>query len=133
MNVRAAPSAPSLAPHDTVALAHALHGDPFRLLGPHDTPAGPIVRAFLPGAESVDVLRRSDHARIGRLEAGDNGLFKGVVSERAPYLLRIAWPGAVQETEDPYSFGPLLGDIDLHLFNEGRHFELTLALAANGM
>jgi 1,4-alpha-glucan branching enzyme len=131
MNVRAAPSAPSLDPHDTEALAHALHGDPFRLLGPHDTPAGPIVRAFLPGAESVDVLRRSDRTRIGRLEAGDNGLFKGVVSERAPYLLRIAWPGAVQETEDPYSFGPLLGDIDLHLFNEGRHFELARALGAN--
>ena len=59
MNVRAAPSAPPLDRHDTEALAHALHGDPFRLLGPHDTPAGPVVRAFLPGAESVDVLRRS--------------------------------------------------------------------------
>src|ERR1043166_8353275 len=108
MNVRAAPSVPSPDRHDTEALTHALHGDPFRLLGPHDTPAGPVVRAFLPGAESVDVLRRRDGARIGRLEASD-GLFQGVVSERTPYLLRIAWPDAVQETEDPYSFGPLLG------------------------
>src|ERR1043165_6092569 len=133
MNVRAAPSALPLDLHDIEALASALHGDPFRVLGPHDTPAGPVVRAFLPGASSVDVVRRPDGARIGRLEAGDNGLFQGIVNERAPYLLRIAWPGAVQETEDPYSFGPVLGDIDLHLFNEGRHFELTLALAANGM
>ena len=133
MNVRAAPSAPPLDRHDTEALAHALHGDPFRLLGPHDTPAGPVVRAFLPGATTVDVLRRGDGARIGRLEASDNGLFHGVVSERTPYLLRIAWPGAVQETEDPYSFGPVLGDIDLHLFNEGRHFELAKALGANVM
>ena len=133
MNVRAAPSAPSLDRHETEALAHALHGDPFRLLGPHETEAGPIVRAFLPGAMSVDVLRRPDGALIGRLEAGDNGLFQGIVNERTPYLLHVAWPGAVQETEDPYSFGPVLGDVDLHLFNEGRHFELAKALGANVM
>jgi hypothetical protein len=37
----------------------------------------------------------------------------------------------VQETEDPYSFGPVLGELDLHLFNEGRHFDLADALGAN--
>src|SRR5204862_355527 len=47
-----------------------------------------------------------------------------------PYLLRISWPDAVQETEDPFSFGPLLGDLDLHLYNEGRHFELAEHLGA---
>ena len=52
------------------------------------------------------------------------------MSDAAPYLLRINWPGGLQETEDPYSFGPLLGDIDLHLFNEGRHFRLAHALGA---
>ena len=36
----------------------------------------------------------------------------------------------MQETEDPYSFGVLLGDLDLHLFNEGRHFELARCLGA---
>src|SRR5262249_46268414 len=51
--------------------------------------------------------------------------------DRGAYLLRIAWPDAAQETEDPYSFGPLLGDLDLHLFNEGRHFELAEAFGAN--
>ena len=40
------------------ALAHALHGDPFRVLGPHDTPAGSR-RARLPAgrASRVEVLR----------------------------------------------------------------------------
>ena len=37
----------------------------------------------------------------------------------------------MQETEDPYSFGSLLGDLDLHLFNEGRHFELASHLGAS--
>ena len=57
--------------------------------------------------------------------AVDAGLFENFMQDRAPYRLRIFWPQGVQETEDPYSFGLLLGDIDLHLFNEGRHFELA--------
>jgi 1,4-alpha-glucan branching enzyme len=130
MNVRAAPL-PPVDRADTDALAHAVHGDPFRVLGPHDTPAGQVVRAFLPTAESAEVLRRSDGARIGRLEHSENGLFQGMVSERTPYLLRIQWPDAMQETEDPYSFDPLLGDLDLHLFSEGRHFKLAEALGAS--
>jgi len=114
------------------ALAQARHGDPFRVLGPHDGPSGRTIRAFLPGAKAVEVLRRSDGAVIGELHEGRSpGLFEGAVGAPVPYLLRIVWPGAVQETEDPYSFGPVVGDLDLHLFNEGRHFELARALGAN--
>ncbi|MGH7042241.1 MAG: 1,4-alpha-glucan branching protein GlgB, partial [Acetobacteraceae bacterium] len=70
-------------------------------------------------------------AFLGELAPGEPaGLFAGRVASGVPYLLRIHWPGAVQETEDPYSFGPLLGDLDLYLFNEGRHFELAFALGA---
>jgi 1,4-alpha-glucan branching enzyme len=129
MNVRAEPL-PPVDRAETDALAHATHGDPFRVLGSHETAAGPVVRAFLPTAESAEVLRRSDGARIGRLEHTENGLFQGQVSERTPYLLRIKWPGVMQETEDPYSFDPLLSDLDLHLFSEGRHFKLAEALGA---
>ena len=50
-----------------------------------------------------------------------------------PYRLRIHWPAGEQETEDPYAFGLLLGDLDLHLFNEGRHFELAFCLGSQAM
>jgi 1,4-alpha-glucan branching enzyme len=134
MNVRTTPAVPPLDPREVEALEHARHGDPFRVLGMHRSQGGPYVRAFLPGAEAVEVLRRPDGARIGRLAGAGNGLFHGMVSEHAPYRLRITWPGGtVQETEDPYSFAPVLGDIDMHLFNEGRHFELAHALGANVM
>ncbi|HYC64817.1 MAG TPA: 1,4-alpha-glucan branching protein GlgB [Reyranellaceae bacterium] len=116
---------------DAHALAEARHGDPFKVLGPHDGPKGRVIRAFLPGARGVEVARRDDGAALGRLLHTEEGMFEGCVTESAPYLLRVAWPGAVQETEDPYSFGPLLGDLDLHLFNEGRHFELAQAFGAN--
>ncbi|MGE5151534.1 MAG: 1,4-alpha-glucan branching protein GlgB [Rhodospirillaceae bacterium] len=116
------------------ALAYGRHGDPFKVLGPRDTSTGRVIRAFLPGANGVEVLRRSDRSAIGRLEpAQPDGFFEGTVTDRAPYLFRIRWPGAVQETEDPYSFGPVLGELDLHLFNEGRHFEMAKIMGAHAM
>jgi 1,4-alpha-glucan branching enzyme len=134
MTLHASIAAPRLDAREAEALAQALHGDPFRVLGPHDTPSGRVVRALLPGATGVEVLRRRDRAVLGRLEQSEpHGLFAGIVSDGSPYLLRINWAGAVQETEDPYAFGPALGDLDLHLFNEGRHFELAQALGANAV
>ena len=116
------------------ALAGARHSNPFQVLGPHETDKGRLIRTFLPGAVGVEVLRRADGRSIGELrQQNSNGLFEGFVSDPTPYLLRIKWPEAIQETEDPYSFGLLLGDLDLHLFNEGRHFELTSAMGANAM
>jgi 1,4-alpha-glucan branching enzyme len=116
------------------AIAAARHGDPFKVLGPRDTSVGRVIRAFLPGAQAVEVLRRSDRTPIGWLAHNEpSGLFVGTVTDRAPYFFRITWPDAIQETEDPYSFGALLGDLDLHLFNEGRHFELASAFGANAM
>ena len=123
-----------LDPESTRALAHATHDNPFAVLGPHDTPEGRVIRAFLPGATKVEALRSSDGAVLTALELrGEHGLFESLALDRAPYRLRIFWPDAVQETEDPYSFGLLLGDVDLHLFNEGRHFELAHCLGAQAM
>ena len=112
------------------ALAQANHGDPFAVLGPHDTENGRIIRAFLPGAIKVELLRHDDSI-LAPLEPGEqDGLFENLIAEKVHYRLRIHWPNGIQETEDPYSFGALLGDIDLHLFNEGRHFGLARCLGA---
>jgi 1,4-alpha-glucan branching enzyme len=116
------------------AIAHAAHDNPFAVLGPHDTPDGRVIRALLPGAEKVEVVRRSDGAVLAPLEPrSEYGLFESLIQYRGSYRLRVFWPDAVQETEDPYSFGLLVGDIDLHLFNEGRHFELAHCLGAQVM
>ena len=113
------------------ALAHALHPNPFGVLGPHDNPDGHVIRAFLPGARQVEVLRRADQAPWRRSKPPTKaGCLREFVADPSPYLFRIRWPQAVQETEDPYSFGLLLGDMDLFLFNEGRHFELGKTFGA---
>jgi 1,4-alpha-glucan branching enzyme len=116
------------------AVAFGSHHDPFAVLGPHDAEGGHVIRAFLPGARRVDVLRQSDGGVLGSLEpAAEAGLFEGFTRERVPYRFRIFWPDAVQETEDPYAFGLLLGEMDLHLINEGRHFELADCLGAQSL
>jgi 1,4-alpha-glucan branching enzyme len=110
----------------------ALH-DPFAVLGPQVIGGTSMVRAFQPGARSVTVLARADHRRIGVLSLGADGCFVGPVDSDEPYLLSIEWPNATQETEDPYSFGLLLSESDLHLFNEGRLFQAAFTLGANEM
>lgn len=108
------------------ALAAGRFAEPFGYLGPHQTDRGPVVRAYLPGACEVDVLARENLELLGRLSrVGSTELFAGPVTSPVPYLLRIRWPNATQETEDPYAFGPVLGDIDLHLFSEGTHWQLA--------
>jgi 1,4-alpha-glucan branching enzyme len=108
------------------ALVRGRLSDPFTFLGPHDMPQGHVVRTFQPGAKSVEVLARASGDLLGQLAPSASGLFSGLISSAEPYILRIHWPNApVQETEDPYSFGLILGDLDLHLFSEGSHWKLA--------
>ncbi len=119
---------PRLDPGIAAALAHGRFGDPFAVLGPHAGPAGRFVRVFLPGAQTVAVLQGERRTALQASEP--EGLFHGPIGE-GDYLLAIGWPGGEQLTEDPYAFGPLLGDLDLYLIGEGRHGRLADALGAN--
>jgi len=113
------------------ALLAGRHGDPFAVLGPHATPRGRIVRALLPGALRVEVLSTCGDF-LGALEQRQRpGLFSGLAGGNDDYVLRIEWPGAVQVTEDPYSFGPLTGELDLHLVSQGTHDHLYECLGAH--
>ncbi|MBP1842382.1 1,4-alpha-glucan branching enzyme [Rhizobium petrolearium] len=113
------------------ALVEGRHGDPFSILGRHQYGDLTIVRAFLPGALSVQVVEADTSKVLAELETiHEGGLFAGVTGSTTPYLFRIRWPDAVQETEDPYSFAPLLGDLDLHLIAQGTHYELGRTLGA---
>ncbi len=119
----------SLEPEAIRALAEARHGDPFSILGAHAAERGQRIRVFMPEARAVQLLARDDERVFGDLSRTDEaGLFEGTLSPAQPYRLRIVWPGAAGEveqiTEDPYSYPLLLGDVDLYLFNEGRHWQL---------
>ncbi len=114
------------------AIVQARHGDPFAVLGPHDVEGGCAVRAMLPDATRVSLLARDSDALLAELQRIDAaGFWCGVMAGRVPYRLRIELGESERITEDPYAFGPALGDLDIYLLAEGRHRELGRALGAH--
>ena len=103
----------------------AKHHDPFSALGFH----GNTVSVFLPHAEKVQLA--SDQRAFERIEGTDAFILHG---EEIPadYKLLITDKNGQQFTaEDPYRFPTQLGELDLHLFNEGKHSKLYEMLGAH--
>ena len=102
-----------------------------------DGAGGMAVRAFMPEATRLEVVDRVSGAVLGELtRIHSDGLWSGPVSQAAPYRLRAhvsdgAGGERVEECEDPYSFGPLLGELDIDLISEGRHRDLGQVLGAH--
>ena len=109
---------------DLMAILGARHGDPFAILGVHDTDAGIAVRAFVPHAETLEVIGL-DGTLIGSLGSRhSHGFFEGLVpnlESDTQYKLRARNAGGVWEIHDPYAFGPVLGSLDDYLLAEGTH------------
>ena len=103
------------------ALRKGQHGDVFSVLGPHlQADGSTLVRAFLPGAMAVQVTAGA-HAWPLRAVHAD-GVFEGVAGIKGAYQLRVRWhDGGESLIEDPYRFGPVLGDMDVWLLGEGSH------------
>jgi len=118
------------------AIAGGYHGDPFRLLGLHAIAGGGgeetwEVRAFLPQARSVEVLRNGRASAMKKVHP--QGIFAASFEDRPEgYRLRLTLPdGDVVEQEDPYRLGPMLSDFELHLHGEGTHYEAYNSLGAH--
>jgi len=111
------------------AVAEGLSGDPFAVLGRHPAPvggpAGAVVRTLQLHASAVDLVVGDQVIPMERRHP--NGLFAAFVRWEGPlealgYHLRVHEDGAVRDVVDPYQFGPILTDFDLHLFAEGTHY-----------
>ncbi|MGH7043978.1 MAG: 1,4-alpha-glucan branching enzyme, partial [Acetobacteraceae bacterium] len=114
------------------AVVQGRHADPFAVLGPHQTAAGRVVRAFFPTAGRVEAIAAHTGevlAELARIHPA--GLYVGALPADTPYLLRTDDGEGAHETEDPYGFAPLLGAFDLYLLAEGRHHELGSCLGAH--
>ena len=87
------------------------------------------MRALKPLASTV-VVRHG--GRETELTHEHDGVWVGVlpVAEVTDYRLAVAYDGAPIEVDDPYRFLPTLGEVDLHLINEGRHELLWTVLGA---
>ena len=124
-----------LQPHDIELIRQAAHGDPFSVLGPHVLSSGRVsVRAFIPGAAQVLVVAASTQRVLATLaRRHDDGFFERVLTARlqTPYQLHVRWAdGSDVVLEDPYRFGPVLGDMDVWLLGEGTHLRPFEVLGA---
>src|SRR4051812_20107584 len=106
----------------------AAHPDPFRILGPHRVGDNLVVRVFRPDAKEVHVVigEGGETFEATRLDA--DGFFQAVmpgVRRDVDYRLRITdWNDSEHLTVDPYRYGTIMGEVDLHLFAEGNHHQL---------
>ena len=117
------------------ALMRAEHGDPFAVLGPHQTEEGLRVRALLPGAKSVTVMQSESGWPLAELDRqGDSDLFAGLVpasEARLGYRFHVDWGTHSSLLEDPYRFPPVLGETDVWLLAEGTHLRPFEQLGAH--
>lgn len=114
------------------AIVEGRHGDPFSVLGLHKRDGAWVVTAFVPGAERLWVLT----GKAGKAEAaepvpGCDGLFCAKLSRKADYRMRAEGHGATWEFDDPFRFGPVLGEMDEYLLGEGTHKRLWQVLGAH--
>ena len=129
------PAAGSLGTAAIESMIIARHGDPFAVLGHHRSGDVDVVRALIPGALEIEVVAADERSLGTLVRVHDAGLFEGAVgalpSTRPAYRLRVTTQdGGTETIDDPYAFGTLLGDLDLHLIAEGRHRELGRTLGA---
>jgi 1,4-alpha-glucan branching enzyme len=105
------------------------HPDPFGILGPHRLGDDLAVRVFRPDAREVTVvLARKDEQRFPAERLSGEGFFQAIlpgVKRNVNYRLHLTgWDDSTAVVHDPYAYGPIMGDIDLHLFSEGNHLEI---------
>ncbi|MDP5305844.1 1,4-alpha-glucan branching protein GlgB [Paracoccus spongiarum] len=118
----------TLTEHDLALLHEGRHDRPFDVLGPHKQGRRIVVTAFQPDLASLSALTAKGEVPLERI-AGD--VFAGPVGA-GPYRLKaVSGGGVAWEFDDPYRFGPVLGDVDLYLMGEGTHRRLWDALGAH--
>ena len=111
------------------------HHDPHSVLGAHEYGDHTVIRVLRPNALEVAALIGNERYTFSHVE---DALFAVAVpfTGLIDYRLELSYPGGdgsphVSTVADPYRFLPTLGEVDLHLFSEGRHERLWEVLGAH--
>ncbi len=114
-------------PADAAAVTEGRLDNPFSVLGPHYRGVSGRLVVFDPHAEAM----AAGEVPLAPVP-GHAGVFVGEVGP-GPYVLRARGGGREWTCEDPFRFGPVLGEIDEYLLGEGTHRRLWQALGAHVM
>jgi 1,4-alpha-glucan branching enzyme len=116
------------------AIVAGIHADPFAVLGPHRAGGGSVVRAFLPQASRAWLMPAGASGAAAEMTMlHPAGFFVVSLPGAAPtsYRLRVEKGDRTVELEDPYRFGLLLGELDMHLIAAGDHRQLYRIMGAH--
>jgi 1,4-alpha-glucan branching enzyme len=108
------------------------HPDPFDVLGCHRQGSQWQIRALLPATAEAEVVIAGKGRPMERLP--DTDFFTCKVAQKAVPAYQLRWRpagGDWRQAPDPYQFGPTIGDLDLHLFAEGKHEHIYRILGAH--
>lgn len=109
-------------------------GDPFSILGQHLENGTWIFRTLQPHAKSVTLLDEKENV-IAEAERVYGAVFEYQFSKAknfTPYKLKITLHNdSSYITSDPYAFLPVLGEMDLYLYGEGKHLNIYDKLGAH--
>jgi len=108
------------------------HHDPFEILGCHRVGRQWRLRALLPGSAEAQVVIDGQYHAMVRKPHTD--FFTLSVPGAAVPDYQLRWrrdQGEWLQGHDPYRFAPVVGDLDLHLFAEGRHEHLYRVMGAH--
>jgi 1,4-alpha-glucan branching enzyme len=123
------------------ALVSGRHGDPFGLLGPHPRERGPgvMVRALQPAARELTLRLRHPTTRdVPMTRVHPDGVFEATLDDVQPGAIDYRFvmqfgSGVTIERGDPYNYGQIITDFDLHLFGEGTHLNAYDKLGAHAV
>ena len=114
------------------AIVEGRHGDPFSVLGLHRRDGTWVVTAFVPGADHLSVLTGKAGKPVPATPVpGCDGLFCAALPKQVAYRLRAEGHGTTWDFDDPFRFGPVLGEMDEYLLGEGTHKRLWQVLGAH--
>src|SRR5216117_503987 len=111
-------SVSGLPPDELNSFLSGTHSDPFRILGPHRMGDDLVIRAFRPDAKKIDIVRPEQSIEAEKIHR--DGFFCATVlgaTREIDYRIRVTnLDGSEWTARDPYQYGPIMGEIDLHLF-----------------
>jgi 1,4-alpha-glucan branching enzyme len=111
------------------------HPDPFNFLGQHSEGKNDTltVRTFQPGAYEVVMISVDDNKEMPMENIGNTGVFIAKTRRKTAfsYRFKVVYQEHSVIKEDPYCYPQPLGDIDVHLLNEGTHHKLYDVLGAH--
>ena len=125
-----------LSKEEMEAIINGDHGNPFAVLGIHKDKGSKevFIRTYQPHAKSVELINEKGDSLGFFTKLDERGFFQINLGPRENFKYKLKLENDLNqfyELHDPYSFSPVLGDIDVYLLAEGNHLDMYKKLGAH--